>query len=182
MKFASVNNTTFTFANVRFEPTFCYDIDPAVGSTAMPGFTELGALYRFYRMVSCEADVGFSNIDTATVATVYICPTNIDPGANTTTAQNLLSNRRSVQRTIGPLNGNGIANHLKSVFGIEDFGGVKWTGQLDQYCGSTAGTAPSNNIFLAVGAFTTPSMTTGILADVRLTIEVEFFELATPNA
>jgi len=180
-KYTNIVNNTFTFANIRFSPTNCYDIDPVLASTAMPGFTELGGLYRFYRAKSFRASATFSNLD-ATAANCYICPINLDPGANDTTSQNLLSNRRSKSIMVGPSTGMSTSREISIVTGIDEFGGVKWLGQLDQYCASTAGTSPTNNIWVAVGVETSSAMTLGVAVCVKITVEVEFFELASPQA
>lgn len=180
-KLASINNNTFTFANIRFVPTNCYDIDPQFATTAMPGFSELGSLYRLYRAKSFRISVSFSNLD-ATSVNCYICPINIDPGVNDSTAQNLLSNRRMRNVMIGPSTGMSTSKSIGTRVAIDEFGGVKWSGQIDQYCSSTSGSAPTNNIYLAVGIETSPAMTLGVVAVVKITVDLEFFELSSPSA
>lgn len=179
-KLAIINNPTFTFANIRFEPTFAYDVDPTAGSTALPGFTELGLLYRFYRVQWFKLTVKFSNLDAGTTCTTFVCPSNTDPGANTSSIQNLVSNPRCRDDQIGGQNGNGLSKKIVINVGTDEFGGVVYTGQIDNYVGSSAGTAPTNNIFGVVGILTTPAMTSGVSVDVRLKIGIQFLELSNP--
>jgi len=175
-----MNNGTLNYANIRFVPTFAYDVDPTLGSSAVPGFTELAGLYRFYRVKQFKCRVHFSNSDTATSAVCYVCPVNADPTPNTTSYQSFLSNRRSVMKIIGPSAGNGIVENLITDVSVDDFGGVRWTGQIDAYSASTSGTAPPNNVWVIVGAETTAAMTNGIAVCFRMEIEIEFFELTSP--
>jgi len=179
-KFTTIVNNGFTYGNTRFVPTTCYDVDPAGGSTAMPGFSELGALYRFYRAVSFRATATFSNLD-ATAVNCYICPSNSDPGNNSTTTQGLLSNRRSKAVMIGPSTGLSTSREIGVTVAIDEYGGIRWTGQLDNYCASTTASAPTNNIFVAVGIETVPNMTLGVAIAFKVTIEIEFFELTSPQ-
>jgi hypothetical protein len=176
-KFVIINNATFSFANVRFIPTGAYDIDPVVGSSAMPGFSELGSMYRFYRTTGFHVTASYSNLDT-NAAICYLCPQNVDPGANESTSQSLLSNRRSIQKMIGPSTGNGVAQNLACSVSIEEYGGVKWTGQLDGYSAAVSSN-PTNNIYIVPGVLTTNAMVNGVACSIKITIEIEFFELST---
>jgi len=178
-KTVAVLNAGFTYANVRFTPTSAYDVDPTLGSTAMPGFSELSGIYRFYRVRHFMARAMFSNLDAATTGTVYLTPTNIDPGANASPNQPYISNRRAKTYIIGPLNGNGVSKALVVRTGPDDFGGVVWTGQLDSYCAGVAST-PNNNIYVAAGCQMNTAMTAGVNMDIMINIQVEFFELASP--
>lgn len=179
-KLAIVNNAGFTFANTRYEPTFAYDVDPTLGSTALPGFTELAQLYRLYRVQWFKLSATFSNLDTATTCTVFVCPSNVDPGNNSSTIQNLLSNPRCRDAQIGFGNGFGVSRKITINVGTDEFGGVVYTGQVDNYVGSSSGTAPTNNIFAAVGLVSTPALTSGVSVDVRIKVGIQFFELANP--
>jgi len=180
-KTVAVANAGFTYANVRFTPTSAYDVDPTLGSTAMPGFSELSGIYRFYRVRSFVCRARFSNLDSATTGTVYICPTNIDPGANASPNQPYISNRRARTDIIGPLNGNGVSKALVVKAGPDTYGGVVWTGQLDSYCAGVAST-PTNNIYVAAGFQANTAMTSGVNLDISITIRLEFFELSSPVA
>lgn len=48
-------------ASLEFTVNGLYDVDPRVASTAIPGFTELMALYQNYRVDSCKVNVTLMN-------------------------------------------------------------------------------------------------------------------------
>jgi len=178
--FVTMSNAGAVFANVRYEPTYAYDVSPAVGSTAMPFFTEIGACYRLYRVDRAKIVCTFANKDAATSAVCYVCPVNFDPSNNTTLYENYISNRRSRSRLVGPINGSGtcrLANH----FAVDEFSGVKWSGQVDNYTGTISGTAPTNNVWFIIGIHTDANMTLGVTVNLVITIELDFFELNSPS-
>nr|WAE43146.1 MAG: capsid protein [Cressdnaviricota sp.] len=55
------NTSTPYFANYTYKMNSAYDPDPAVGSGAIPGFTELAAFYTTYRVVGFAYKVTFNN-------------------------------------------------------------------------------------------------------------------------
>jgi len=169
------------YANVRFIPTYVYDVDPTLGSTALPFFTELAGIYRFYRLIHSRITVSASNLDAGVLGTVYVCPVNADPTQNTANFQNYLSNPRCKSKTIGFANGNGSMQKISSFLGIDEFSGVVWTGQIDAYSANTSGTAPPNNAYWNIGYLANTTIVNGIFADIKLILEIEFFELTTPG-
>jgi len=176
-----IKNAAATFANSVFWPTYLYDVDPLVASTAIPNFTELAAIYRYYRLIGYSCTVDFTNLDSTSAGTVYLCPLNINPGANSASFQAYLSNPRAKSCIIGISTGKGAAGPIKIAVGVDEFGGVKWTGQIDAYCGTTSGSsAPVNNMYVAVGYECTPAMGNGLVANVVLRLRCEFFEFTTP--
>jgi hypothetical protein len=177
----TINNAGFTAANVRYIPTFAYDVDPTVGSTAMPGFTELGTLYRVYRVNGAQISCSFSNREAFPVE-VYVSAVNSDPGANYSvgTAQTYCAQRTSKSMEIGPLTGNGIGT-LKDRQLTSRFGGAVNTLTTDFYVGTTGGTAPSNNWYWTVGVISVPSnLSAGVQLRVVMDIDLEFFEVSAP--
>jgi len=176
-----IKNAAAQFANSVFWPTYMYDIDPLVASTAVPFFTESAAIWRYYRLLGFSCSASFVNLDSTAAGTVYVCPLNINPGPNSLAWQSLLSNPRCFSKAIGLSTGNGVTQNVRCRAGVDEFGGVKWSGQLDAYCGTTSGSsAPINNIYVAVGYACTPAMGNGLVADVVLRLRVEFFEFTTP--
>lgn len=176
-----IRNAASTFANSVFWPTYLFDVDPLVGSTAIPFFTEMAGFYRYYRLVSFTCTATFANLDATTAGTVYLIPLNINPGANALTFQSMLSNNRCKTAIMGLSGGNGISKTLRIRAGVDEFGGVVWSGQTDAYSGTTSGSsAPVNNIYVAAGWSCTPAMGNGVVADVVFKFDVEFFEYTTP--
>lgn len=76
---AQTLSSTVPVISYRFVPSSAYDVDPAVASTAMPGFQEFANLYSSYRVLGsrCTVEVGNSS---STVCELILCPTNQDPG------------------------------------------------------------------------------------------------------
>ncbi len=179
----NVNNVGAVFANVRYQPTYAYDIDPTLGSTAMPFFTEMGTLYRYYRVLSSRIVVHFSNKENFSTI-VYLCAVNFDPTANTSTYQNYLSNPVSRHHVVGPATGNGIGT-LQSSQTTNGFSGSKWLGDADPYSARTNGTggAPANNWYWLVGCRSdgnTFTANNGVFCDITIHIRLCFFEEESP--
>ena len=57
-----------------------YDVDPALGSTSTPGFSEYSVLYSYNRVVHSHFHIVLSNLE-STPVTVYIVHSNTDPGS-----------------------------------------------------------------------------------------------------
>lgn len=169
-------------ANIRFTPTFAYDVDPVAGSTAMPGFVELSALYRFYRVDSANINVSFSNKE-AFPAECYISAVNSDPGANYNSAgaATYLAQRTSKSRVVGSLTGNSVVV-LKDTQTTAGFGGSSNMHMGDLYSASTAGGAPANNWYWTVGIIGDAVLVSGVDARVQIDIDLEFYEVASPSA
>jgi len=177
---AIIVNNTLTYANRRYEPTFAYDVDPTLGSTSMPGFAEYTAIYRLYRVRSSRIKVTFANLEAAPVV-VCLCPVNTDPGANTSNYANYFSSTLARTKTLGPLTGNSAGN-LSHAISTNVIAGVRDLQQLDNYVGNSAGTAPTNNWYWFVGAESFTSFTTaGVAAQIKVFVEIEFFELLNPS-
>jgi len=174
-------NSGNTNSNKYMVPNYVYDIDPAVGSTAVPGFTELAAIYRNYRLRRFKYWVQFANLD-SDAAQCCVCPSNVALTNNMSGWQALFSNLRSKHSLTGYASGGSLSKPLTDTVSVEDFSGVKWTGQIDNYTGLTSGSSPpANLIYLFIGATTLANtQTSGIAADIVLDLEVEFFELLNP--
>jgi len=181
-KTSYLSNVGVVYSNARWEPTFAYDIDPTVGSTAMPGFTELGALYTKYRVDSFVVKCSVVNKETFPVC-VYVCPVNFDPGANTANYQNYLSNRDSKKKYLGVSTGN--AQHVfhQRVSVASFAGSATATHIADYYSGGTSGTpAPANNLFYMLGSIADAVGVSGVDYTLDIDVTIEFFELASPSS
>jgi len=171
-----IMNVASGWANARYAWTSCYDVDPILGSTSMPGFSELAAMYRYYRGSSSRIRVDFGNLDNLS-GTVVICPVNFDPTANTTLYQNYLSSRSAHHRPIGALQGNGAVS-LSHSTSIAAYGGTRIPA-LDSYA-AVVTAVPVNNIYWLVGAYMNNVMTNGVTINVYIDITLVFFELSSP--
>jgi len=179
-KFLTLSAGAATAANVRFTPTFAYDVDPAVGSTSMAGFNEYGAMYRFYRCTGSTIKCEFANVQAFNVI-AYVIPQNVDPGANysSAVAQGQLANTYSRQAILGPLTGNNNKIIVASQT-TASYAGAWNHNVADFYTGSTSGGTPTNNWFWVVGVVGTATVSTGVDVLCIVDISLEFFELANP--
>jgi len=173
----SINNVGSIFANKRYQPTGAFDVDPVLGSTAAPGFTELGNIYRQYRVNSYRIVASFSNAEAFPV-TVYICAVNFDPTANSASFQTFLSSRECRKKFIGPLTGNGLATLRQSVR-TADFTGASNLGVIDVYT-SLTNANPANNVFHMIGVVGLANLVSGVDVTVDIDMDIDFFELASP--
>jgi hypothetical protein len=183
-KSVGISNNGFAAANLRFSPTFAYDIDPSVGSTAMPGFTEYGGIYRFYRVTMSKIVCSISNREAFPIL-AYIAAVNADPGVNysSAVAGQYMANFWSRKKMLGAISGNA-QGRLGMGLTVSDFGGASNLGVLDTYVGSTGGASPTNNVWWTVGVVSdTANLTTlGAYFEIDIEVELEFFELQSPSS
>jgi len=72
-------NAADKFLAKRWTPNAAYDVDPSLGSTSTPGFSEWANLYSYYRVIEYEIDLSIANLDPQPYA-LYFIHTNTDPG------------------------------------------------------------------------------------------------------
>jgi len=80
----TITNLGNAYTNNRYSPNNPYDVDPLVGSTAIPGLTEEAAIYTGMRVVKYSYVVEICNNEAFPV-TAYAIPSlapGTDPGAN----------------------------------------------------------------------------------------------------
>ncbi len=182
-KFVTMSAAASTAANIIFAPTYAYDIDPTIGSTAMAGFSEYAQMYRFCRVQASNIVLHFANQQSFNVV-AYVTPVNTNPGANyaASTAQTFLANPFTRQAILGPLTGRNtaIVRHSETT---AKYAGA-WNARVnDTYVGSTTGaSSPTNNWYWTVGVVGTASVSTGVDVLVTLDIDIEFFELTNPSS
>jgi len=176
----SMNNAGVNYANRRYSPVFCYDVDPTLGSTSMPFFTEIMTLYRYYRTMNSKIRVQFINLEAAAIHTAYICPVNFDPTANTSSYQSYLSNPNSRSVILGNATGEsrGTLTHSAST---NMFAGSRFTGTEDAYSGNATGTAPINQWYWIVGSYCPQGFTAGVAVDITIDITFVAYEEGTPS-
>lgn len=178
-KFGIINNAGAVNANIRFVPTYAYDVDPAVGSTALPGFTELAGCYRRYRVNSFTARTTFTNKE-GSGAVVWMCPVNFDPAVNTASYQNYLSNPDCRNRMLGVVSGNAVGT-LTVRSSVANFSGISNARVDDSTTASTTvAVAPVNNIWLGIGFVQNQVAVNGVEYNLILHLEIEFYELTSP--
>lgn len=163
-------------AAYRFRPTAAYDVDPALGSTAMPGYAELSALYASYRVVQSRLRVSLVS-PTSGTATAVCVPMNEDIGASPTALViDSLVGTPYNQYKVVPAAGGPPAN-FDILMSTEKMFGSKAV-YFDDAFASLVSTIPANNWFWVV-ALILPAIVGGAQGYtfmVRLDIDVEFFQ------
>jgi hypothetical protein len=175
---SSILNAGNNHGNIRYSPTNAFDVDPTLGSSAMPGFAELGALYRFYRVNSFRVKVSVANRET-TVGSICLAVLNFDPGVNTANWQNYYSSRDSVKKYMGPLTGACQANLSRSGTIASEGGSDTHQMANDAYSALTSG-SPANNIWIFIGTNSVANQANGCEVSTQIDINLDFFEIASP--
>lgn len=173
-----------TSAGERLFPTNAYDVDPLFASTAMPGFSEWGLLYRSYRTLSSKISVEFSNMSAYPMA-IVLGPANYDyitswSASNFTSLSSQPTSKNGVLSAVG---GQDRAT-LRCSARTNQFAGVM-SNAWDAFVGRTDGSsspAQSWGFFFGGQIQGTTVNTPGFNVTVRMTVELEFFELSTPPA
>ncbi len=158
-----------TSAGVRYTPSSAYDIDPLVGSAAMPGFAEMAALFAQYRVTVSDIEVMLVNPLNTYGADILVGPLNVDPGASATDAfiVSCASNPYFALASCGCV-GSPPARVTASM-STEKIYGSKMVYSDDNFSSAT-NTSPNNNWywFVAVSVSATISL--------RIRCGVEFFD------
>lgn len=86
LRFTEFIGSTITvgssFITQRFRPTNVFDVDPVLGSTAVPGFQEMANIYGSYRTVASSCSLQASQNGTQSAMSIVVVPLNQDPGAS----------------------------------------------------------------------------------------------------
>lgn len=178
-KTVTISNSTLFTANQFFTPTFLYDVDPVIGSTAVPGFTEYAAFYRQYVLISSRCTFRVMNNE-AFPLLAFIVPTNGAPTANQSlsTTFTQLAQPVCVTKAIGAVTGNGIGT-LVHEYRTSNFAGAHDVTGDPAYFGATSGGSPTNNWYWNIGYTSGLAGTAaGALVQVTIELDTEFFEIA----
>jgi len=155
----------------RFTVNAAYDVDPILGSTNTTYFAELAALYNRCLVIAYEYHLIVTTADTAPI-TLYVINTNLDPGAVSTNYHQYAMNPNSTVRGIQPGCPPVVIRGRHTVASI-----VGRQIEQDTSFQSLTNTTPANVIFLGMGALgAIAAMTTGIGIELRVTLQVRFFE------
>jgi hypothetical protein len=172
-----MNNTGLTYSTVRFRPSSAFDIDPVLGSTAIPGFNELSSFYGKYRVLSSKITVHFSNLEKNPV-NVYIWPTNFDLGANYVFLAASMAAPFSKKGVISARTGNDhkvLSKYMRTadIFGTDEV-------LYDDDYSAVITTNPNNNWYWNVGIWSpVAALESGVMTNIEIDIQVQFTERFT---
>lgn len=175
-----MNNAGFTSANRVFVPTNAFDVDTAILSTSMPGFTEWSGLYRRYRTRASRIKVDFMNLETTSLV-IGVLPIAGNPGANHSAAITISEISQPVTKTkpLGPNQGFNVATARHSMTTAAIGGGADMNTADDYSSLVTAG--PLLNWYWDVFCYTGGVvLANGVLINVLVDLDIEFFDVASP--
>lgn len=161
-------------SSVRFTPNGVYDIDPTLGSTAVPGFIEWASLYGFYRVVQVGYKVQAVSLESSKPCKFYAVMLNSDPG--TTLSGIIIGNSLCKETVLGINSGMGRAT-LSGRAKVSQILGSKTSFTADSYRAVTTAN-PADLIWIGFGATTLDggNFASGIALSIVLTVEVEFYD------
>jgi hypothetical protein len=169
-----------------YTPTSAYDVDPTVGSTAMPGFSEMATFYSTYRVVKSglKVDAILPSTDgiPGNSCIMVIVPLNASPTAST--YLNVVGWRGNTysQSRLLPITANPV--RLAASMTTEKIYGSRAIYYDDNFA-SPVTTVPNNNWYWGIG-FTSdalpPLATFDVSVYVQVDADVEFFARKRLNA
>jgi hypothetical protein len=169
-----VTNAAGFAASVRFG-TNAYDVDPALGSTAMPGFTEFAGFYSRFRTMAIGYEFSLANQEAFPLSIVHGFSNDVI--ASGSFGLPYAGNPLMHSTMVGPLTGL----NLKTLRGHKTVTAITGTQQPlfdDLYSGSTtSSTLPTASTKWCYCAFlsSAPFTAAGVLVTCRITLTVKFY-------
>jgi hypothetical protein len=170
----TVTNAAAFLASIRFS-TEAFDVDPTLGSTAMPGFTEMAGFYARFRTLGMGYKFSCANQEAFSVTLLHgFSTTSVASGALVHTYS---GNPLFGSSIVGPLTGF----NTKTFRDFKSCGAISGTNQYlfdDLYTGSTASatlaSAGTNYCYLGVVS-TAPLTGAGVLVNVEIRLNLRFY-------
>jgi hypothetical protein len=159
-----------------------YDVNPLIGTTAMPGFIELSALYNQYRVHGMTVQLNASNMHTSPII-LSVWPSFETYSHNALTNLNIIEYggaKGGFRKVISPSGGFDKIN-LRRYFSLTDLvGNVSWLGDSNYTATVTSNPTTMWNINFGIAA-TVGTLTTlgGIQGVFSVELLVEFFDRKT---
>jgi hypothetical protein len=169
-----VTNVAGTKASIRFRSE-AYDVDPAIASTAMPGFVEFAGFYARYRTLALGYKFSVSNQEAFSMSVIHgFSTTSIASGS-----LNIEYSGNPLFRTqmLGPATGEGQAV-LSGKKSIVQISGTNQALFDDIYTGSTASAtlASAGTVYCYFGIITPAALTAlGCLVTVEVSLDLTFY-------
>jgi len=167
------NNVGVKYVSWRYRSS-AYDPDPALGTGAIPGFTDFSNFYGNYRVHRMKLDFSVSNSETFGIA-VKTIPTPTDPGANTAIISEFAdANPRGISRLLA---GSSAQNRCRivtpwyTVITIEGSIGA----QFDPNFSASVTSNPVNVIYIGLTTACPSVHAGGIVTTVKVHYDLEFF-------
>lgn len=169
-----INSVASSGQSVRFYTNGVYDVDPTLGSTSTPYFSEWTAMYSYYRVLSYKLDVHVTNNETSTV-NFYVVHSNTDPG---TTGINYLQYANASYNKVTSLAANTAQHsmHVVSRLSPMRIVGDRAVRTEQNFWGSSTSN-PVDSTYIGLGAsINSGNLTNGVYVTGFLEFFVEFFD------
>jgi len=151
-----------------------YDVDPALGSTAMSGFTELAAVYSRFRTLVMSYKFQIVNLELFGQALIHgLSTTSISSGS---LGESYSENSRFTQTVITQLNGSRSMLEVSGRATIKDLFGTNQALYDDLFTGSTTSStlASTGTAFAYVGLIGTAVQVAGFQVSGTITLDLLF--------
>jgi hypothetical protein len=150
-------NPGSAYMSYRMRMNSIYDPDPALGTGAIPGYTEWANFFNSYRVLKFKYDLEVSNQE-AFPQDVLVCPSRSDLGVNYVNIYDFLGNPRGKSHTISSTGGQDRCRFLDEI----DLG--QYYGNPSQYLGDdgfggSAGGNPAVMLFFNIATLSTANQT-----------------------
>lgn len=167
------NNAGTKYVSWRYRSS-AYDPDPALGTGAIPGFTDFTNFYGTYRVHRMRLEADIVNIETFAV-TIKVVPAPTDPGANTAIISEFAdANPRGFSKILG---GSSAQNRAKMV--TRWYPVIKIEGsigaQFDPNFAAAVNANPANVMYIGITTAAYLVHVNGVATNIKVHYDVEFF-------
>jgi hypothetical protein len=150
-------NAGNAYMSYRMRMNSIYDPDPALGTGAIPGYTQWASFYNNYRVLVFKYDLEVSNQE-AFPQDVLVCPSRSDLGTNYVSIYDFLGNPRGKSHTISSTGGQDKCRFSDKI----DLG--QYYGNPSQYLGDdgfggSVGGNPGVMMFFNIATLSTANQT-----------------------
>jgi len=173
--YQSLSNVGNPLASIRLTSN-AYDVDAALGSTAMAGFAEYAAIYSRFRTLAMRYKFSFANQETFPVSCFSgFLTTSISSGS---LGANYVENPyMHAIKVVGPLTGNGTTDQSGSIE-IAKLFGTKQAVYDDLFTGSTTSSTLSSSAtaYLYAGTACTTGTASGCIIQGEVVLLIQFYK------
>lgn len=158
----------------RFNPNSAYQPQVGGATATVPGFSEWAQFYGFYRVYSYSYRIQMSNMEAFPVS-VFILNSNNDPGTSTSTTKSV--NPLSQEKMLSAKGGSKELTLFTGRHTVASVLGAQAVQQADSYR-ALISASPSDITWLGIGSqsATGTAYTTGVVWNLTLTMDVEFYD------
>ncbi len=167
-----VNSLASTYVGVRWYSNALYDVDPLVGSSYVPFFTEWAAMYSYYRVTGYSIHAEITNLEAFPVA-CYLVNMNTDPGTSGIGYDQEATTHGNAWM-IGPNTGKSNLS-IRKRYSVEQIVGDRISKTDTQFVGTSVAN-PADLTYVGLGFKSLATLTNGVYLTVSIQFVAEFFD------